>query len=143
MQTYRGPVSLGEIETVIGSFAEVFVPERDRVAANIPGTKVVGYGWACGCEARGSGSPFCVWRACVSHESIAAALPLRAVPSRYEGGARVPRGRLRAVKAGDVVVSARDAIAASRAAGSPIGYVENGNVIREFPDGRREVVSSI
>jgi hypothetical protein len=33
-------------------------------------------------------------------------------------------------------------VAESRAAGAPVGYVEGGQLIREYPDGRREVVSS-
>jgi hypothetical protein len=140
---YRGPVALVEIEAVIGPFDEALLSDDDTNIGIVPMTDVVGYLWECGCEARGNGSPFCVWYPCGPHTSRASSLPLRPVPSRYDGGSRVPRGRVRRVRVGDVVVSAKGAIEASRAVGSPVGYVEDGKVIREFSDGRREVVASI
>lgn len=140
---FRGPVALDEIESAIGPFDESLLSEDDASTEIVPMTEAVGYLWTCGCEARGNGSPFCVWYPCGPHGARAASLPLRAVPSRYDGGIRVPRSRMRPVRAGDVVVSAKDAIEASRAVGSPIGYVEDGKVIREFPDGRREILARI
>jgi hypothetical protein len=143
LQIYRGPVALDEIEAAIGCFDEALLTDDDAGASVVPMTEVVGYLWKCGCEARGNGSPFCVWYPCGPHRSRTASLPLRAVPSRYDGGTPVPRDRVRPVRVGDVVVSAKDAIEASRAAGSPVGYVEDGKVIREFPDGRREILALI
>ena len=40
------------------------------------------------------------------------------------------------------MVPAEEAIRLSFAVGSPIGYVEGGLLVREHPDGKREVVGS-
>jgi len=143
MSAYRGPVALEQIESAIGPFDEVVLTAESAAATVVPMTDAVGYAWRCGCEARGNGSPLCVWRPCVEHTAAASELSPRSVPDRFAGGRRVPRDRVRRVRTGDVVVSAKPEIDAARRVGSPIGYVEDGKVIREYADGRREVVASV
>jgi len=143
MSVFRGPVALDEIERSIGSFDEVIIATNGVHTTTLRARNAVGYGWWCGCEARGNASPFCVWRACLDHTSFAAGLAECAVPVGYEGGKRTsvdaaPRARL-----GDVLISAARAIADTLAVGAPIAFIEAGKLVREFPDGRREVVSSI
>jgi hypothetical protein len=143
MSTFRGPVALDEIEKAIGPFDDVILANDSDPAAVVPMTDALGYGWNCGCEARGNGSPLSLWRACAMHLAAASQLEPRAVPARFGGGLRVSRRRVRRVRTGDVVVPAKPEIDAARLVGSPIGYVENGKVIREHADGRREVVASV
>jgi hypothetical protein len=143
MQTYRGPVALREVEAMIGPFDRSIVTKEDAATGTVLMTDALGYLWSCGCEVRGNGSPLCVWLPCAVHGTGAASLPPRDVPHQYDGGIAVPRGRVREVRPGDVVVSARRAIEECRLVGSPIGFIEDGNVIREYPDGRRMVVASV
>lgn len=143
MSTFRGPVALGEIEQTIGPFDDVILANDSDATAVVLMTDALGYAWSCGCEARGNGSPLCLWRACGIHTAGTSQLAARTVPTRFSGGLRMPRQRVRRVRAGDVVVPAKPEIDAARLVGSPIGYVENGKVIREYVDGRREVVASV
>ncbi|HTD38961.1 MAG TPA: hypothetical protein VK669_15725 [Candidatus Limnocylindrales bacterium] len=143
MSPFRGPVALDEVERSIGSFDEVIAVANGMRTTTLRARNAVGYAWRCGCEARGNASPFCVWRACFAHGPLAAGLPECPVPLGYEGGNRIsvnaaPRARL-----GEVLISAARAIADTFAVGAPIGFIEAGKLVREFPDGRREVVSSI
>jgi hypothetical protein len=62
---------------------------------------------------------------------------------RYQGGIPVSKVRVRRVRPGDVVFSAQPLIEECRLANSPIAFVEDGKVIREYPDGRRVVIASI
>jgi hypothetical protein len=143
MSPFRGPVALDEIERSIGSFDEIVVAASGLRTPTLRARNAVGYAWRCGCEARGNASPFCVWRPCTDHGSLAAGLPECAVPIGYEDGDRISAAAAPRARLGDVLISAARAIADTFAAGAPIGFIEAGKLVREFPDGRREVVSSI
>jgi hypothetical protein len=142
MSTYRGPVALEQIESAIGPFDEVVVATNGVRTTALRAKNAVGYLWRCGCEARGNASPFCVWRACSAHRAWTADLAERRVPPGYEGGDQVSKSAALHPVFGDVVVSAAKAIADTFAAGAAVGFVEAGKLVREFPDGRREVVSA-
>jgi hypothetical protein len=96
--------------------------------------------WKCGCEARGNGVPFCLWRPCPEHAPLASGLKVSVVPEMFEGGVAVPAGDIPPARAGDAILSAAPEIARALQAGSPVGYVENGFLMLEYPDGRREVL---
>ncbi|MEA2687425.1 MAG: hypothetical protein QOJ39_313 [Candidatus Eremiobacteraeota bacterium] len=142
MQSFLGPVALDQIEATIGIFDEVLLATSGRRVVSLRAENAIGFAWACGCEARGNGSPFCLWRPCRMHETLAAGMPPGNVPLGYESGERVLRESVPRPALGHVLIPADAAIAESRAAGAPVGYVEGGRLIREYPDGRREVVSS-
>ena len=143
METYRGPVALTEIETAIGPFEEAIVSTNGRRTLSLRVKDAVGYAWNCGCEARGNASPFCVWQPCEAHVALAAGIAVHSVPAGYEAGRRVKRQLVKMLEPGEVFVPAESAVARGRAAGASLGFVQDGNVMREYPDGRREVVSSL
>jgi hypothetical protein len=144
MQTYRGPVALREIEAEIGPFDRSIIAKEDAANGAVLMSDALGYLWSCGCEARGNGTPLCVWHPCTVHGTGAASsLPLRDVPPQYDGGIPVPKGRVREARPGDVIVSAQRSIEECRLVGSPFGFIEDGKVIREYPDGRRVAVASV
>ncbi|MDB5069731.1 MAG: hypothetical protein JWM87_842 [Candidatus Eremiobacteraeota bacterium] len=142
LQMFRGPVALDEIELAIGPFHDVILATNGRRVVSLRAQNAIGYAWDCGCEARGNGSPFCLWRTCGVHETLAEDISVGEVPNGYEDGIRARRSSVARPALGEVLVPVDDAVAESRAAGAPVGYVEGGQLIREYPDGRREVVSS-
>ena len=143
METYRGPVALTEIEAAIGPFDEAIVSTNGHHVISLRVKDAIGYAWACGCEARGNASPFCVWRPCATHAELGFGITMHDVPPGYEAGRPVKREFAETLKLGEVFVSAESAIARSRAAGAALGFAENDKIMREYPDGRREVVSSL
>jgi hypothetical protein len=141
MQSFRGPIVFDEIEAAIGPADEAIIAADAR--ANTGADGVLGYAWKCGCEARGNVTPFCLWASCSTHRTLAADLGERTVPAHYRGGVRVPASSLPAADPGAVFVPAGSAIAAVFAAGATVCFIENGEIVREYPNGRREVVSSL
>ncbi len=84
MPEYRGPISLNDLESVLGDFNRVrMVPVEGGVLELAPGQRqltTLGYIWPCGCESRGTGTPdwaaACRIRPCRQHRMDFEELPV-------------------------------------------------------------------
>lgn len=89
MPEYRGPVSLIELENLLGDFDRVRLKTVEDSVLPMPrGHKqltTLGYIWPCGCEMRGTGTPAnmpaCWIYACSKHAPDFDRLPLHSPPN--------------------------------------------------------------
>jgi len=96
MQMFSGRYSLNELEDVLGNFTHArMVPVPLILDQSQRRLVAIGYGWACGCDARGAATPAwwttCLFSPCASHRHFFEPRPIGELPPQYSGGMLVER----------------------------------------------------